>query len=307
MKVGQARNLVESRIGRTGFSAALAFGLAAMFVLLPTSPSQAQSGNRVGVMPKVTPDQYVERGVSQVDQWLESQRSNVATRTDAFKAVKSLFSDYEKFRVDVNEIYPTDGLEWLLITDEVADTMAARLVPFLQSYSEKHEELLTKGRQAFELELMRIVGAPPRMLGFHVHILGGYAVEKADSLFAAGVTDDYDGLVDGALRNLRDWCHQWAQVHTTELMTYQSRLVQQDWIISRLKDRCGVAGSWTIKQQYMAMIQADSTKGLSEDRFAHEFHLISEECENEERVIMIDLPNFMAMQNEVMELSNTGK
>lgn len=270
--------------------------------LAETARGQAtppRGSHRVGVMPRVTPDQFVEKGVALVEAWRPEGFAAAKNRAAMVQAVENLFQRYFAFTDEVAEIYPAEGLEWLLITDEVCDSIAVALIGPLDAYEAAHpQEVLTQGRQAFELELMKIVGPPARMLGFHVVRLGSFHAEKVRALHVPEVTDDYDGLADGFLRHLRDWCHDYEEVHDTQLDIYQSRISQQDWIISRLRDECGNVGKWKIKNQYMAMFRADSTKTPPEDLFAHEFHLVGTRCE-EERIILIDLPNFLEMQEEV--------
>jgi hypothetical protein len=56
-------------------------------------------------------------------------------------------------------------------------------------------------------------------------------------------------------------------------------------------------------------VGTDSTKTPPEDRFAHEFHLSAEGCDDK-RVIHIELPNFNEMQRQVMrqwEARNEGQ
>jgi hypothetical protein len=137
------------------------------------------------------------------------------------------------------------------------------------------------------------------MLGFHTIMLADYAMAKTDSLITHKVTDDLHGLADGVLRSARDWCELWRQVHHDALSTYESRLNQEDWIVARLEDNCGNR-QWRITQQYMAIVGTDSTKTPPEDRYAHEFHLAADGCDDK-RVIHIELPNFNAMQRQVMQ------
>ncbi|MEZ4649209.1 MAG: hypothetical protein R3E97_10600 [Candidatus Eisenbacteria bacterium] len=278
-----------------GIAGIVLFGLGAS----PNADAQAPP-KKTFVMPRVTPNEFVSKGVQMAHQWEMDARGKSRDRIALYESVVDLFSRYAAFTDEVAEIYPKEGLEWLLITDEVCDSIATALIDPLESYQNAHpDEVLTQGRQLFELELMKIVGAPARVLGFHVVRLGSFSAEKVAELNVAETTTDLDGLADGFLRHLRDWCFEYEQVHDTELNTYRSRLNQQDWVIVRLKDECGNTGKWKIKNQYMALIGVDSTKTPPEDVYAHEFELVGTKCD-ETRTIRIDLPNFLAMQREVL-------
>lgn len=286
---------------------------AASFAVLGTgfvNGAAAQEDGRVAqkfqVMPRVTPDQFVAKGVAMVDAWEDRARGVSADRIPFFESVQRLFREYQEFTAEVAEIYPAEGLEWLLITDEVADSLTTGLIGPLDRYQDAHpEEVLTQGRQLFELEIMKIAGPPSRVLGFHVVRLGSFSADKVSALLGPDGSDDLDGLADGFLRHLRDWCYEYQQVHDSELNIYRSRLSQQDWIIIRLRDECGNTGKWKIKNQYMAMIGVDSTKTPPEDLFAHEFELEGTSCDDK-RTILIDIPNFLAMQREVLGGATIG-
>lgn len=259
-----------------------------------------QMPRKIGIMPRVLPEEFVSRGVGMVRAWEPKAHALVRDRSAFYASIAELLAQYRAFTEEVAEIYPSEGLEWLLITDEVCDSLTAALIEPLDAYQKAHpDEVLTQGRQVFELEIMNIAGPPARVLGFHVVRLATFSQEKVTALHAPGGTDDFDGLADGFLRHLRDWCYEYEQVHDSELEIYRSRLSQQDWVIVRLRDNCGNTGKWKVKNQYMAMIGVDSTKTPPEDLFAHEFELEGTGCDDK-RTIRIDLPNFLAMQREVL-------
>lgn len=263
---------------------------------------ETRTRQRTGIMPAVSPAQFVDRGVQSVDRWAEATASLTGNRKDMYGAIGTLLSEIETFENEVEKIYPREQLEWLLITDEVSDTVAVRLAAILEEYQEKHpDEVLTEGRQVVELALMQILGPPIRMLGFHVVMLSKFVHTQADTLLTSPQAQkDPEGVYDGVLRNIRDWCGLYEQAHFSQRSIYESRINQEDWIISRLKDNCGQS-KWKITNQYMAMVGVDSTKTPPQDMFAHEFHLESTVCEGDTRVIHVNLPNFQAMQLELLD------
>lgn len=275
--------------------------LSALAFFLTSDFSSAQEGRRkIGVMPRVLPQEFVQEGSNFAKQWQAEATPLATDRIQLFRKFAEGLIEFTEFKARVADIYPVDQLEWLLITDEVADSLVANWIPVLDLYQENHrDEVLSKGRQLFELEMMSITGPPTRMLGFHTVMLADYAMTKSDSLITNKVTDDLHGLADGVLRSARDWCELWYQVHDDPLAIYESRLNQEDWIVARLEDNCGNR-QWRITDQYMAFLGTDSTKTPPEDRFAHEFHLSAQGCDDK-RVIKIELPNFNAMQRQVMQ------
>lgn len=279
----------------------LTTGIGAVLACLVTAGfASGQQRTKTGVMPRVLPHEFTKQGGDMAREWQAEATPLAKDRIKLFRKFAEGLIEFAQFKTRVAEIYPVDQLEWLLITDEVADSMVSNWIPVLDRYQENNrDEVLSKGRQLFELEMMEITGPPSRMLGFHTIMLADYAVAKTDSLLTDKVTDDVHGLADGVLRSARDWCELWQQVHNDALSTYESRLNQEDWIVARLEDNCGNR-QWRITEQYMAIVGTDSTKTPPEDRFAHEFHLSADGCEDK-RVIKIELPNFNAMQKQVMQ------
>ena len=253
------------------------------------------------MMPSVTLKEFVSRGTQTIHAWRDGALPEANDRAKLYESFRQLLASYDEFQAEVGKIYPENQLEWLLITDSVADTLAHTLHGVLETYRDRNtDEILTEGRQQFEQEMNKIVGPPARVLGFHVVLLADHAYQRADELLASPNLEDKAGVYDGVLRHALDWTNLWMQVHDNPLSIYESRLKQEDWILVRIEDNCGNTGKWKITEQYMAMIGIDSTVTPPVERFAHEFRLVGQECEDE-RVIYIDLPNFNEMQRYVIE------
>jgi hypothetical protein len=187
-------------------------------------------------------------------------------------------------------------VEWLILTDDLSDTISARLHPLLKGYVEANpEEILTEGRQAFELANMTLVPPPTRMLGFHITRMGRLTFSRADTLIAIDGVTDVAGVHDGFLRLLWDWLQQYDQFHSDVVQIHMSRIVQEDWIITRLKPNCPDGKHWRVAGQYMAM-------DLEETLYKHRFILRSKECD-EELTIEVPLPHFKEYMEEVNRLS----
>ena len=137
-------------------------------------------------------------------------------------------------------------------------------------------------------------------MGFHVVELANYICSKADSLVGAG--GDRAGLEDGVLRNLDDWCQLYQQVHADEINAYQTRLREEDWFLTRLADDCGNKGlgTWKVVGQLMS-VGVDTTVTPIRQDFGHEIHLMAQRCQQDTMRILISLPNFEQMENEVTE------
>jgi hypothetical protein len=268
-----------------------------------------EKGHTIYLMPSVSLKEYVRQGADSVHVWQRATRPVAADRAQLFLAIESLLRQHGRFAERVSTTYPRNQCEWLLITDAVSDTLTEALAPLLHSYHRAHpDEILSQGRQMLELALMRIAGPPPRMLGFHVVLLGNFLCSKADSLLSAQATTDTAGLQDGVLRTLEDYCQLYEQVHADPISVFESRENEEDWIIARMEDNCGNKGSgtWQIAQQWMAVVDRDSTVTPPVDLYAHEIHLKPVKCPGDTLVIYIDLPNYHDVQLEVAKKSAEG-
>lgn len=304
-----------ARAGYTAFArlcvvAALCAGVLAGAVALAwdsREDSEARAARVRYMLPSVSLAEFMEAGTDSVMIWAGKHAANAGNRAVLFEGVRELVAQHDRFMDRVSPIYPRNQLEWMLITDAVADTLVRNLFPILEAYQKAHpREELGLGRQAFELEILHGLTAPPsRMLGFLVLTMARFAYTRADSLFATGVLMDHAGVQDGLLRNLRDWSSEFMQVHSDPISVYESRMVQQDWIIARLEDRCGNSGggTWMLGEQYMAVVDRDTTVTPHVEMFAHEIHLKAVKCEGDDRVLWIDLPNFREVQLEVYRRS----
>lgn len=258
----------------------------------------AQDAGKRFVMPKVTPRQFTQQGADSVRIWAKGAIPVAKDRAAATREVRKALRMHERFRQRVTSIYPQDQLEWILITDDVADTLSVQMGPIARAYVNANKnELLTEGRQFFELEIAKIPGPPPRLHGFNLVLLSNWAYAQVDSILARGDTRDVAGLEDGVLRYLAEWCHLYDEVHKDAKEIYQTRLNQQDWVIARLKDNCGKS-NWQLTEQYFAALGMDSTFTPPKEMFAHEFHIKARDCDDS-RVIQIAVPNFHDMQLQV--------
>lgn len=186
---------------------------------------------------------------------------------------------------------------WLVLTDDLSDTIATRLHPILGDYNRLNpDEILTEGRQAFELAHTNLVPPATRMLGFHITRMGRFTYARAESLVnQVGVTD-VAGIEDGFLRLLWDWLQQYQQFHTDVVQKHMSRVTQEDWVIARLKPLCPEGKRYRIVGQYMAM--------ATESRmYSHRFQLVSDECSGSQVTIEVPLPHFAEYMEEVNRLS----
>ena len=270
--------------------------LALSICLAGGAAAQPQPGKTQYKMPAITPAQFARAGSDSLHLWAKAAAPAARDRARLTREVRKAIDLHTRFQDRVATIYPKDQLEWLLVTDEVADTLAASLSPLVNAYAKANPtEVLSEGRQFFELELAKIPGPPGRLHGFNLYLLANWAYVHVDSLLAFQ-TKDQAGLEDGALRYLREWCHLYDEVHKDPFVTYETRINQEDWVIARLKSNCGTS-KWSITEQYFAIIGTDSTKTPPEERYAHEFHLKSNDCDDK-RVITIELPNFAEVQRE---------
>jgi hypothetical protein len=279
--------------------------------LVSPSPGRAQAdakGPEVEVtglkryrMPAIMPAQFTAFATDSVRAWARSAALRAGDRAALFAAVRDLFRMDSRFADRVAKTYPKNELEWITITDRAADSLAVRLGPVLEAYGKAYpEELLSAGRVAYEERMAQIVGPPSRMLGFHLTMLGGYAVEKADSILAAGKVADVAGVQDGVLRSLQDWYHLYDEAHRDVVERHLSQMNQEDWILVRLEDRCGNKGNnvWEMKDMFVAIVGRDSTRTPPQNIFAHQYTIVSKKCAEDERIIYLDMPLYVDAQLE---------
>jgi hypothetical protein len=292
--------------------------LGALVLVLGTSapafalPGDAGSGSQVTSppeyrMPKVLPNQFTSFAGDSIRAWARSAVPKARDRVALFAAVHDLFRMNTRFADRVTTIYPRNQIEWLVITDRAADSLAVRLGPVLDAYGKAYpEEVLTGGRIAFEERMAQIVGPPGRMLGFHVAMLADHALAEADTLLTAGRTADVAGVQDGVLRSLQDWVQLYRQVHGDVIARHVSHLKAEDWILVRLQDNCGNKGGdvWKMKEMYVARVGIDSTLTPPEEQYAHEYTIVSKKCPDDQRVLYLDMPLFQAAQKEAFRPAN---
>lgn len=253
-------------------------------------------------MPRVLPTQFSSLASDSLRIWERSAMTKAGNRGAFFTAVQGLFRMNTRFSDRVAKVYPRNQMEWIMITDRAADSLAVGLGPVLKAYTKANpEEVLTTGRIAFEQRMARIVGPPGRMLGFHVVMLADHALAQADTLLARGLVNDVAGVQDGVLRSLQDWVELYAQVHGDVIARHESHLNAEDWILVRLEDNCGNKGSnvWTIGEMYVAKVGVDSTRTPPEEQFAHEYTITSQKCPGDQRVVYFDMPLFQDVQKEI--------
>jgi len=259
----------------------------------------AERAKKMGLMPSVSLKQYTDAGVDSIRAWTRSTTPIARDRARLHRAVRGAFAQHARFGDRVANTYPKNQLEWLLITDAVADTLVRELRGALEIYGRANpDEVLTTGRQLLETKMVNT--APPgHVLGLHVPILATYALAQSDTLLALGATTDIAGVEDGFLRYLQDWCHQWSERHGSPLKDYESRILQEDWIIGRLETNCGTTNGQLV-EQYLAVVGIDDTTTPPTELYAHEFHLRAKDCDDS-RVIYVDLPNFTELQLQMVK------
>lgn len=282
------------------------FALIAIVAAAPLALAQGEGGiqsaeraKKMGLMPSVSLKQYTDAGVDSIRAWVKSSAPIARDRAKLYRAVRGAFAQHARFGVRVANTYPKNQLEWLLVTDAVADTLVRELRDVLEIYGRANpEEVLTTGRQLLETK-MAGTAPPGHVLGLHVPILAAYAIAQSDTLLSLGATTDVAGLEDGFLRYVQDWCNQWSQRHGTLLQDYESRILQEDWIIGRLETNCGTT-NWQLVEQYLAVVGIDDTTTPPTELYAHEFHLKAKDCDDS-RVIYVDLPNFTELQLQMVK------
>jgi hypothetical protein len=316
--------MIECRRGRRWsagvFSVALLF-FAVLAAALPLSPARGQEDaappaganeedtlSVSAMIPSVTLWHQVAAGVDSIHVWSKLNRDLPLDRARLLSSVRGLLRQNSRFEERLTRTYPRQQIEWLLVTDAVADTLTVAVGPLLERYSKAHpEEILTEGRIALETEMAQITGPPSKLLGLHFVRMANYILARSDSLVAAGRTKDMTGLQDGVLRYMADWYNLYDQVHKTAMGVFECRVVQEDWIMARLKDKCGNSGSgvWTLSGQWMAQIP-DSTTVPVTFRWAHEFKIHSAKCPEDIRSVYIDLPNYRDVQKEIRRREENG-
>jgi hypothetical protein len=239
----------------------------------------------------------VEAGVDSVEAMLQPLREDPGNRDRLFWGLgKLLFWERSYQMGPIGEWAKPQSLEWLLVTDDLSDSIAVRLYPLLRDYTERNpEELLTEGRQRFELANITINPPHTRMLGFHITRVGRVTFARADSLIRKEGVTDVAGVEDGFLRMLWDWLQQYQQCHRDTIEMHMSRVSQEDWIIARMKPPCPEGERYKIQGQFMAY-------DPETDTYNHRFVLVSEEC-NTQLSIAIPLPHFKGFMREVGKLS----
>jgi len=248
MKLGLRRR-DERRVPRRAWLRVAALGL-----LL----CAARSAPAVEPADSLRQGQYlVDRATGEIDRRL-ALVPPAADRATLYEAIRDLLAWEQDYALNrIAPAYALDGPHGLLVRDGIADTIATRLHDPLGTYAEREtRELLTPGRQAFELGAAGMPMPPGRFLGFHlVHLAGLYGAQ-CDSIAAVVERTgkgDLEGMQDGYLRHLRDLAHLYAQAHATSSDKYLCRISQEDWIGERLAcPECGRRGM-RLADQRMAL------------------------------------------------------
>ncbi len=244
-------------------------------------------------MPAVAPGQFLKGAADSTRAILRPAQARPGDRQTVFRGIRAALDQQDRLAERVAAVYPRNQMEWIVITDFAADTLATQLGPILSKYSEANpQEILTEGRQLLELEQMSMPSLPDRMLGFHISMLARFLYARHDSILAAGRTADRAGLEDGVLRSLQDWVRSFDQAHADVVEKHTSHLKHEDWVMIRLEDNCGNKGSdvWQIKNMYMAKVGVDSSSTPPLEMYAHEYHVESVKCAGDNRVVYFDLP-----------------
>jgi len=218
--------------------------------------------------------------------------------------------------------YDPESAAGLMIRDGIADTLAVRMHPVLAAYAAAYpEEILDRPRQAFEIATNNVPVPPGRFLGFHFVELAGLYGVQADTAMAALARDpgDWDGagIMDGLLRRLWNLSQLYEQVHRTAAEKYFCRIVQEDWIVQRMRSRkCGERGFRLINQHIgmkdnpsEACMQilyggAQSSENPAErlrcHYWGHVFEAVHEACADTVR-FSVPLPFYRILQIELAE------
>jgi hypothetical protein len=159
--------------------------------------------------------------------------------------------------------YRLEGPDGLMIQDAISDTLATRLHRVLAEYVKQNpDEILDRGREAFEIATSRVSLPPGRLLGFHLVHMAGLYVAQADTI--SEMPDlALPGVRDGFLRQVWDLCQIHEQIHATAAEKYFCRMSQEDWIAARIRcEKCGHRG-FEFKNQMMG-IREDTTAACQE-------------------------------------------
>jgi len=193
----------------------------------------------------------VERATREIDRRVAVGALLTGDRDAFYSQLRDLLRWERSFAMDsIGARYPAGTPTALLVRDGIADTVAVRLHPLLASYIELHpQELLTPGRQAFELAVAQIPMPPGRFLGFHFVDLAHLYAAQCDTIMAVGNTQrtmqaiDPPGVQEGFLRRLWDLSDLYQQAHATSSEKYFCRVEQEDWLAERLIcPKCGRRG-----------------------------------------------------------------
>jgi hypothetical protein len=206
----------------------------------------------------------VERATRQIDARTASLMAAASDRALLVREIRGLLAWEQGYANErIRPSYPLTGPQGLLVRDGIADTIATRLHAPLQAYVQSHpEELLTPGRQAFELALSSIPMPPGRFLAFHLVQLANLQGAQCDTITAAVERmhrGDIEGAQDGYLRQLWDMSQLYQQAHASSGEKYLCTVSQEDWMAERLV--CPVCG-------HRGMRLADQRMALREDTTA---------------------------------------
>ena len=93
--------------------------------LITGSSNGQETRRKMGIMPKVLPHEFVQEGTNLAKQWQTEAAPLATDRVQLFRKFAEGLIEFTEFKARVASIYPVDQLEWLLITDEVADSLVA--------------------------------------------------------------------------------------------------------------------------------------------------------------------------------------
>ncbi|MFH1145070.1 MAG: hypothetical protein V1774_11050 [Candidatus Eisenbacteria bacterium] len=188
----------------------------------------------------------VDRATLQIDGRIERLRAHAGDRDALFQGLRELSRWEDGFASDTIAVrYFLEGPEALLIRDGIADTLTTRVHEVLGRYvAENPTEILDRSRQIFEVATAEVPIPPGRFLGFHFVDLARILGAQADTILAViaeqGNPAGPAGAQEGYLRRLWDLAELHRQMHSTAGEKYLSRIVEEDWILQRLRSRkCG--------------------------------------------------------------------